>query len=392
MINHTQSSKLGRSLLVGVTSLLASALAHASITPGLPPVAAKGYILMDYHSGEIIAAENEHTQLSPASLTKMMTSYVIGQEISRGSVSLDDDVTISRNAWARNFPGSSKMFLEVGKSAKLEEVLRGIIVQSGNDACIAAAEHIAGSEAAFVTLMNSWAQSIGMTNSNFANPHGLDNPDLYSTPFDLALLGKALIRDVPEEYRVYSEKSYTYNGITQHNRNGLLWDESMNVDGIKTGYTRKAGYNLVSSATQGDMRLIAVVMGAKNPDARKAESKKLLSYGFRFFETVAPHQAEQVLATEKVWMAEKPSVDMGITEEAYLTLPRGSSGKLEANLVVEQQLRAPIQQGDQLGTLYYVLDGENVAEYPLVAMESVERGGFFRRMWDYLTLLLSSWF
>ncbi|MGL6261034.1 serine hydrolase [Vibrio sp. WXL210] len=392
MINHTQPSKLGRALLVGVTSLLASTLAHTRIIPGLPPVAAKGYILMDYHSGEIIAAENEHTQLSPASLTKMMTSYVIGQEINRGSVSLDDDVAISRNAWARNFPGSSKMFLEVGKSAKLEEVLHGIIVQSGNDACVAAAEHIAGSEAAFVTLMNSWAQNIGMTNSNFANPHGLDNPDLYSTPFDLALLGKALIRDVPEEYRVYSEKSYTYNGITQHNRNGLLWDESMNVDGIKTGYTRKAGYNLVSSATQGDMRLIAVVMGAKNPDARKAESKKLLSYGFRFFETVAPHQAEQVLATEKVWMAKKPSVDMGITEEAYLTLPRGSSGKLEANIVVEQQLRAPIQQGDQLGTLYYVLDGENVAEYPLVAMESVERGGFFRRMWDYLALLLSSWF
>lgn len=226
MTNLITKPSFGKAIIASMASLLVSTSVNASIVPNPPAVAAKGYVLMDYHTGELLAASNEHTQLSPASLTKMMTSYVIGQEIKAGNVSLDDDVTISKNAWARNFPGSSKMFLEVGKTVKLEELNKGIIVQSGNDACVAAAEHIAGSEGAFVDLMNGWAQHIGMTNSHYGNVHGLDNSELYSTPYDLALLGQALIRDVPEEYRVYSTKSFTYNGITQHNRNGLLWDKT----------------------------------------------------------------------------------------------------------------------------------------------------------------------
>ncbi|MGR5119999.1 serine hydrolase [Vibrio astriarenae] len=392
MINLSLKPSLNKALLASMAALFASFSANASIVPSPPAVAAKGYVLMDYHTGELLAASNENTRLSPASLTKMMTSYVIGQEVKAGNVSLDDDVTISKNAWARNFPGSSKMFLEVGKTVKLEELNKGIIIQSGNDACVAAAEHIAGSEGAFVDLMNGWAQHLGMTNSHYGNVHGLDNPELYSTPYDLALLGQALIRDVPEEYRVYSNKSFTYNGITQHNRNGLLWDKNMNVDGIKTGYTSNAGYNLVSSATQGEMRLIAVVMGTKNPDARKSESKKLLSYGFRFFETVAPNTAGEVFATEKVWMADKPTINLGVDEDTFVTLPRGSADQLTANFVLDQELQAPIEKGQKVGTLYYDLEGENIAQYSLVALESVQEGSLFSRMWDYIVMLVNSWF
>ncbi|OEF72587.1 D-alanyl-D-alanine carboxypeptidase, partial [Vibrio splendidus 1F-157] len=288
-----KSNKLVKSIFATSVALSAtiatSSFAAPIVVPDAPQIAAKGFVLMDYHSGKVLAEKEMNTQLSPASLTKMMTSYVIGQELERGNINLNDDVVISENAWAKNFPDSSKMFIEVGTTVKVEELNRGIIIQSGNDATVAMAEHIAGSEDAFVDLMNAWASSIGMKDTHFANVHGLDNPNLYSTPYDMALLGQALIRDVPDEYRIYSEKKFTYNGITQYNRNGLLWDKSMNVDGIKTGHTSKAGYSLVSSATEGKMRLVAVVMGTKNANARKTESKKLLSYGFRFFETVAPH-------------------------------------------------------------------------------------------------------
>lgn len=228
----------------------ASSFAAPTVIPDAPQIAAKGYVLMDYHSGKILAEKEMNTKLSPASLTKMMTSYVIGQELNRGNISLDDDVVISENAWAKNYPDSSKMFIEVGTSVKVRDLNKGIIIQSGNDACVAMAEHVAGSEDAFVDLMNAWASSLNMTNTHFANVHGLDHPELYSTPYDMALLGQALIRDVPDEYALYAEQKFTYNGITQYNRNGLLWDKSMNVDGIKTGHTTNAGYSLVSSATE----------------------------------------------------------------------------------------------------------------------------------------------
>lgn len=389
-------NKFVKSILVSSVALSAtfaqSALASPIVVPDAPQIAAKGYVLMDYHSGKVLAEKEMNTKLSPASLTKMMTSYVIGQELSRGNISEDDDVTISKNAWAKNFPDSSKMFIEVGTTVKVHDLNRGIIIQSGNDACVAMAEHIAGSEDAFVDLMNAWADTLGMTNTHFANVHGLDNPNLYSTPYDMALLGKALIRDVPDEYRIYSDKKFTYNGITQYNRNGLLWDKSMNVDGIKTGHTSNAGYSLVSSATEGQMRLVAVVMGTKDANARKSESKKLLSYGFRFFETVAPHKAGETFVEEKVWMGSKDTVALGVDEDTYVTLPRGQAKNLKASFVLEKELEAPINKGDVVGKLYYQIDGEDIAEYPLMALETVDQGSLFSRMWDYIVLLFKSFF
>ncbi|MEF1251247.1 serine hydrolase [Vibrio owensii] len=389
-------NKFVKSILVSSVALSAtiaqSTFASPVVVPDAPQIAAKGYVLMDYNSGKVLAEKEMNTKLSPASLTKMMTSYVIGQELARGNISEDDDVTISKNAWAKNFPDSSKMFIEVGTTVKVHDLNRGIIIQSGNDACVAMAEHIAGSEDAFVDLMNAWANTLGMKNTHFANVHGLDNPNLYSTPYDMALLGKALIRDVPDEYRIYSDKKFTYNGITQYNRNGLLWDKSMNVDGIKTGHTSNAGYSLVSSATEGQMRLVAVVMGTKDANARKSESKKLLSYGFRFFETVAPHKAGETFVEEKVWMGNKDTVALGLDQDTYVTLPRGEAKSLKASFVLEKELEAPIKKGDVVGKLYYQIDGEDIAEYPLMALETVDQGSLFSRMWDYIVLLFKSFF
>ncbi|MGF1844481.1 serine hydrolase [Vibrio clamense] len=391
-----KTKKIVTSILTSSVALSASiafsAFAAPIVVPDAPQIAAKGFVLMDFHSGKVLAQKEMNTKLSPASLTKMMTSYVIGQELDRGNISLQDDVVISQNAWAKNFPDSSKMFIEVGTTVKVEELNRGIIIQSGNDACVAMAEHIAGSEDSFVDLMNAWASSIGMTDTHFANVHGLDNPNLYSTPYDMALLGQALIRDVPAEYRIYSEKKFTYNGITQYNRNGLLWDKSMNVDGIKTGHTSNAGYSLVSSATEGKMRLVAVVMGTKNANARKSESKKLLGYGFRFFETVAPHTAGETFIEEKIWMGDKDTVALGVDTDTYVTLPRGQAKNLKASFVLEKELEAPISKGDVVGKLFYQVDGEDVAEYPLLALENVEQGSLFSRLWDYIVLLLKGLF
>ncbi|EGQ7995326.1 D-alanyl-D-alanine carboxypeptidase [Vibrio vulnificus] len=391
-----KTTKIVKSTLVSSLALSAtlaySVSAAPVVVPDAPQIAAKGFVLMDYHSGKVLAEKEMNTKLSPASLTKMMTSYVIGQELERGNISPEDDVVVSKNAWAKNFPDSSKMFIEVGTTVKVKDLNRGIIVQSGNDACVAMAEHIAGSEDAFVDLMNAWASSIGMTNTHFANVHGLDNANLYSTPYDMALLGQALIRDVPDEYRIYSEQKFTYNGITQYNRNGLLWDKSMNVDGIKTGHTSNAGYSLVSSATEGKMRLIAVVMGTKDMNARKSESKKLLSYGFRFFETVAPHKAGETFVEEKIWMGNKGTLALGVNEDTYVTLPRGQAKNLTASFVLEKELQAPIKKGDVVGKLYYQVDGEDVAQYPLLALESVDEGSLFSRLWDYLVLLFKSLF
>ncbi|HAT8541356.1 serine hydrolase [Vibrio vulnificus] len=391
-----KTTKIVKSTLVSSLALSAtlaySVSAAPVVVPDAPQIAAKGFVLMDYHSGKVLAEKEMNTKLSPASLTKMMTSYVIGQELERGNISLEDDVVVSKNAWAKNFPDSSKMFIEVGTTVKVKDLNRGIIIQSGNDACVAMAEHIAGSEDAFVDLMNAWASSIGMTNTHFANVHGLDNANLYSTPYDMALLGQALIRDVPDEYRIYSEQKFTYNGITQYNRNGLLWDKSMNVDGIKTGHTSNAGYSLVSSATEGKMRLIAVVMGTKDMNARKSESKKLLSYGFRFFETVAPHKAGETFVEEKIWMGNKDTLALGVNEDTYVTLPRGQAKNLTASFVLEKELQAPIKKGDVVGKLYYQVDGEDVTQYPLLALESVDEGSLFSRLWDYLVLLFKSLF
>ncbi|MEO3682481.1 MULTISPECIES: serine hydrolase [Shewanella] len=362
------------------------------VTPDAPSVAAKAYVLMDYNSGRVIAEENAYESLNPASLTKMMTSYVIGQEIKAGNVSLDDDVAITKNAWAKNFPDSSKMFIEVGKTVKVHDLNRGIIIQSGNDACVAMAEHIAGTEGAFVDLMNSWAKQLGMKDSYFENSHGLDAQDHKSTAYDMALLGAALIRDVPDEYKVYSEKSFTYNGIKQYNRNGLLWDKSLNVDGIKTGHTSGAGYNLVASGTSDGMRLISVVMGTSSESARKAESKKLLNYGFRFFETITPYKAGDTFVTQQIWYGDRETVDLGVMTDTPITISRGQAKDLQANFELTKPLTAPLAKGETVGRVFFQLDGKDIAQFPLVTLNEVQEGSWVSKLMDYFKQMFASWF
>ncbi len=380
-------------LLLACASVSAAQANNAPIVvPDAPDVAAKAYVLMDYNSGRLLAENNAYESLNPASLTKMMTSYVIGQEIKAGNVSADDDVTISKNAWSKNFPDSSKMFIEVGKTVKVSDLNRGIIIQSGNDACVAMAEHIAGTEGAFVDLMNSWAKQLGMRDSYFENSHGLDSDNHKSTAYDMALLGAALIRDVPDEYDIYKEKSFTYNGIKQYNRNGLLWDNSLDVDGIKTGHTSGAGYNLVSSATKDGMRLIAVVMGTKSEAARKAESKKLLNYGFRFFETITPYKAGDSFVTQKIWYGDRDTVDLGVTTDTPVTINRGQAKNLQANFELTKELTAPLAKGEVVGRVYFQLDGKDIAQFPLVTLEEVNEGSWFSKLMDYFKQMFAGWF
>jgi D-alanyl-D-alanine carboxypeptidase (penicillin-binding protein 5/6) len=373
------------SAILSLSSLAASA---AVVIPPPPSVASKGFVLMDFETGNIIAEENSHIQIPPASLTKMMTSYVIGQEIKIGNIKETDLVTISENAWAKNFPDSSKMFIEVGKQISVADLNRGIVVQSGNDACVAMAEHIAGSEDAFASMMNMHAQKLGMMSTNFVNSHGLHDPDHYTTPHDMALLAAALVRDVPGEYAIYKEKEFTFNDIKQYNRNGLLWDKSLNVDGIKTGHTSDAGYSLVSSATQANMRLIAVVMGADSERSRKEENKKLLKYGFRFYETITPYKAGDSFVSQRIFMGDKETVDLGILQDTPINIPRGQSKNLEANFELNKKLEAPLAKGEVVGKLYLRLDGEDVAEYPLVTLEEIKEGGLLDQMLDFIKLQL----
>ena len=356
--------------------------------PSPPQIAAKAYLLMDYNTGQVLIGSNEHERLPPASLTKMMTSYVIGQELKSGRIKPSDMVTISQNAWSKNYSDSSKMFIEVGKQVSVDNLNKGIIIQSGNDACIAMAEHVAGSEDSFASLMNQWADRIGMKETHFVNAHGLYNVDHYSSAYDMALLGQALIRDLPEEYKIYSQKDFSFNGITQHNRNRLLWDKSLAVDGIKTGHVSEVGFNLVASATGPDnMRLISVVIGSGSEAQRAEESKKLLTYGFRFYQNVTPYKQGAELASQRIWMGDKSEIKLGTDRDISLLLPRNSSGKLKADFQLKGELDAPIKKGEQVGTIFLKLDDKEVAQYPLVALEEVNQGSLFSRLWDYLVLL-----
>ena len=387
IINRAKPSFMLTMFIMMCMSYVAKVHANVVIPPP-PSVAAEGFVLMDNETGQVIAEKNADMQLPPASLTKMMTTYVIGKELEAGNISMDDEVTISENAWAKNFPESSKMFIEVGTQVKVADLVRGIIIQSGNDACVAMAEHIAGSESAFASMMNAHAQALGMSSSHFVNSHGLHDPDHYVTPRDMALLSQALVAETPEIYAIYSEKEYTYNGIKQYNRNSLLWDQSLNVDGIKTGHTSDAGYSLITSAKQGDMRLISVVMGTDSERARKEENKKLLRYGFRFYETVTPYKAGESFVAHRIYMGDRETVDLGINQSTPITIPRGQAGNLEASFELDKKLEAPLAKGQVVGTLYLQLDGEDVANYPLVALQEVNEGGFFDRMVDYVMLQL----
>lgn len=359
------------------------------IIPPAPSVAASGYILLDANTVDVIAEQNADMQLAPASLTKIMTMYVIGQELQAGNIALDDQVIISENAWAKNFPDSSKMFIEVGTQVSVSDLMHGIVIQSGNDACVAMAEHIAGSEEAFASMMNAHAAKLGMNSSQFINSHGLHDSEHFTSPRDMALLSRALIRDNPEEYALYSEKEFTYNGIRQYNRNSLLWDKALSVDGIKTGHTSDAGYSLITSATQGDMRLVSVVMGTDSERARKVENKKLLRYGFRFFESVEPYKAGHSFVAHRIYMGDRKTVDLGITQDVSLTIPRGQAKNLKANFIIDRQLQAPLQKGQVVGVLSLQIENETIADYPLVALQDVNEGGMFDKALDYFRLQFS---
>jgi len=387
MAKKVLSSRAKIFTLITTLSLSAFTPAQANnIIPAPPSINAKAHILIDFTTGRVIAEENADSLLAPASLTKMMTSYIIGKELLAGNINLTDQVMISESAWAKNFPDSSKMFIEVGTEVSVDLLNQGIIVASGNDACVAMAEHIAGSESAFADLMNAHAEQLGMNSSFFENSHGLDSQEHKTTARDMAALATALIKDVPEEYKVYKQKSFTYNNIKQYNRNTLLWDKSMNVDGLKTGHTSQAGYSLVTSATKGGMRLVSVVMGTDSERSRKVESKKLLNYGFRFFETYTPYQAGENFVTNRVWMGDVPEVDLGILESTPITIPRGQRKNLEANFELSKQLTAPLTKGEVVGKVFLQLNGEDIAEYPLVTLQEINEGGMFSRLMDYVKL------
>lgn len=366
--------------------------AAPSIIPAPPKIAASGYILMDANSGKVIVEYNADERLPPASLTKLMTSYVLSYEIEEGNVSNDDEVLISKNAWAQNpiFAGSSLMWIEVNKRVKLEDLHKGIVISSGNDASVAVAEHLAGSESAFADVMNQHAQILGMSGSHFVNSHGLPDPDHYMTARDLAILSQAILK-FPAEYALYSIPDFTYNNIRQANRNRLLWKDD-SVDGLKTGHTEAAGYCLVTSARKQDMRLITVVMGTKSQSARERETQKLLAYGFRYFETHDLYTTGAELSENRVWAGASDVVKLGVERDIALTIPRGQHKALQAEVQVDEVIKAPVVQGKVYGELVVSLNGEELLREPVVALQSIDEGGLFKRLWDSLILFITSFF
>ena len=384
------------SLALCGTLLLLPVVVTAEQAPAAPQIEAKAWVLMDYASGHVLAEANADQRLDPASLTKIMSSYVIGQALKSGKITRDDMVTVGHDAWATGNPilkGSSLMFLKPGDRIPVSELNTGIVIQSGNDASIALADYVAGSQDAFVGLMNNYANALGLKNTHFKTVHGLDAEGQYSTARDMALLGQALIRDVPEEYALNKEKSFTFNNITQRNRNRLLWSTNLNVDGIKTGHTSGAGNNLVASATEGNMRLISVVLGAETDSIRFRESEKLLTWGFRFYETVTPVKADAPFAQQRVWFGDRKEVSLGVAQDAALTIAKGQMKNLKASYTLSSpQLQAPLKKYQPVGTINFQLDGKTIAQRPLVVLEPVQEGGFFSRMLDFIMMKLNGWF
>jgi len=372
--------------------LMSTAAGAASLVPAPPTINADAYLLVDYTTGETLVAHNVDERLPPASLTKLMTAYILAEEVDAGRLSLDDNVTVSRNSWSQNptFRGSSLMWIEPGKSVTVGELEKGIVISSGNDATVAIAEHIAGSEEAFVSLMNNYAEVLGLTSTHFENTHGLPNPDHLTSARDLAVLAAAAIRDHPERYKVYKQQSYTYNDITQYNRNHLL-REDPSVDGLKTGYTSVAGYGLVASAEREGMRLISVVLGSNSTRSRKAETRALLNYGFRFYQNVTPLTAELSLGETRLWKGIKDTVSGGVLTAPTLTMPR-SNAATEVVVTFADPILAPLTRGDEIGRVQVFQDGELLVEQPLQALEDSEAAGFFKRLWDSFKLWFSQLF
>ena len=364
-------------LLLASMVLLSTQVFSAPI-PKAPNSDVGSYILIDYDSGMVIAAKNPDLVLPPASITKIMTSYLAFTELQNKTLDLKDEVLVSKNAWKT---GGSKMFIEVGKKVKIDDLLHGIITSSGNDASVAMAEHISGNEETFAIYMNQMADSLGMTNTSYANSTGLPNEDLYTTARDVSLLSRALIKDFPKEYKLYSQKEYVFNKIKQYSRNKLLYlDDS--VDGIKTGFTRKAGYCLVASAKRGSRRLISVVLGAKSPDQRTKASKALLEYGFRFYETHKIFSSNQELIQARVFNGDKNNISLGVIEDTYISVPRRQIKNIKKKFVIDQNLSAPVNQNEAVGYMSIELEGKVITTYKLFAMESIKEGSLYRQTLD----------
>ncbi len=348
-------------------------------------IAAKSYMLSDFQTGQVLAGKNAHERIEPASLTKLMTAYVVFSALKQNQISLNQNIPVSESAWKMI---GSRMFIEPTKQVTVDELLRGMIVQSGNDACIALAEAVAGSEANFSNLMNKEAERLGMKNTHFTNSTGLPDPNLYTTAHDLTLLAAAIIRDFPEFYPLYSQKEYTYNNITQPNRNRLLWLDP-HVDGMKTGWTKTAGYCLITSAIRDKRRLISVVIGAQSANARSMESQRLLNYGFQFYDTLHLYKKNDSLTTIHLWKGTQNELKAGFDRDVYFTLPKGQADKLKATMEYKQPLIAPVQLGQEVGTVKFTLDDKTVEIYPLVALEKVETTNIFGRAWDSVKLLFN---
>ncbi len=350
-------------------------------TPPPPSLAATAWVLMDYATGQILVEGNLDQRVDPASITKIMTSYVVSAELEHGKIKREDMVTITENAWRSGGAGTdgSTSFLALNSQVPLKDLLYGMIIQSGNDAAIALAEHTAGSEPLFADLMNQHAQRLGMTGTHYVDASGLPNPDHYTTARDVAILSRALIRDFPEDYAIYKVKEFEWNGIKQHNRNTLLWRDST-VDGIKTGHTKAAGFCLATSAVRGDQRLIAVVMGAASEKARADANQELLNYGFRFFETHKLYETAKPLATPELWKGEGDTVRLGVAEDVVATVPRGRYADLKASMNLPSRLIAPLEKGQQVGSLKVELEGRTIIERPIVVLDDAPEGGFFTRL------------
>jgi D-alanyl-D-alanine carboxypeptidase (penicillin-binding protein 5/6) len=364
--------------------LFITAQANALPIPSAPDLKAKSYHLIDFHSGKVLATKNADLRLAPASMTKVMTALIVFREINRGNLNLTDKVRISEKAWRT--PGS-RMFIEVNKFVSIDELIHGMLVQSGNDATVALAEHIAGDEATFAQLMNQVAKEIGMVNSHFMNSSGLPDEKHYSTAKDLSILTRSLITESPELYKINAIKEYTFNGITQKNRNKLLWRDST-VDGVKTGHTQDAGYCLISSAVRDNMRLISVVMGTDSVSARNDINQALLNYGYRFYKTHLLYKAEQSLSSTRVWKGAQRTLSVGLSKNLYLTIPRNQYKALDASLEINPQLIAPINKAQQVGTAVIKLKSETIAKRPLIALHAINEGSLMDVLKDEVLLML----
>jgi D-alanyl-D-alanine carboxypeptidase (penicillin-binding protein 5/6) len=356
-------------------------------TPPPPSITAKSWVLMDFTTGQTLGDSNPDERVEPASITKVMTSYVVSAELAAGKIKMDDEVFISENAWRSGGAGTegSTSFLALNSKVPLKDLFYGMVIQSGNDAAIALAEHIAGSEQTFAELMNQYAGKLGMSGTHFVNASGLPDPNHYTTAHDIAVLSRALIHDYPEEYKIYAIKEFEWNGIKQHNRNSLLWRDST-VDGIKTGHTKDAGYCLTTSAKRGDQRLIAVVMGTSSEKQRADDNQSLLNYGFRFYETHKLYDADKPLTTPELWKGTNNTIALGVADDVLVSMPRGRYKDLKASMDLPNRLIAPFTKGQKVGTLHVMLDGKPLAERPLVALADAPAAGFWGRMSDGILL------